>query len=161
MPREARELVMNRWIRACAITAGILLSWVLWQAVRRAAPRAFSRHPAFRPQASGRRGVLAGSSFPCPVCGFCGLETPARTSTGGASDQICESCGFQFGYTDDALHLTYAQWRARWIEKGMPWDAEGEAPRPSHFQPAMQLKRLQSLGFDPSLPCDEGDTGTF
>jgi len=41
-------------------------------------------------------------SFVCPVCGHPGLEDPPRMPSGGGSYEICWSCGFEFGWTDDA-----------------------------------------------------------
>ena len=37
----------------------------------------------------------------CPACGYDGLEEPPWTD-GSASDEICPSCGIQFGYEDFA-----------------------------------------------------------
>lgn len=79
--------------------------------------------------------------FTCPVCGYPGLTEPPRTENGG-SYEICWSCGFQFGVTDDDLGFTDEAWRARWIRRGMPWDSEGIHPRPDGWDPASQLEDL-------------------
>lgn len=82
-------------------------------------------------------------TYKCPVCGFPGLTEPPRSPrTGGASYEICPSCGFQFGVTDDDLGLSYAAWRQQWVERGMPWDSGDLEPPPEGWVPAAQLKVL-------------------
>jgi len=85
--------------------------------------------------------------YSCPVCGYSGLAAPPRSPvTGGASDEICPSCGFQFGFDDDGAHgeperqSVYARWRSRWIQGGMKWFSRGIAP-PNGWDPREQLRR--------------------
>jgi hypothetical protein len=81
--------------------------------------------------------------YTCPVCGFTRLtEEPRSPRTGAGSYEICPSCGFQFGVTDDDLGFTYEEWRRQWIERGMPWDSEGIEPEPDGWNPAQQLRDL-------------------
>lgn len=81
--------------------------------------------------------------FTCPACGFPGLtEEPRSRTTGGGSYEICPSCGFEFGVTDDDRGFTYEQWRERWIGNGMPWNSVGIEPAPAEWNPREQLKRL-------------------
>lgn len=77
-------------------------------------------------------------SYRCPVCGWPALELPPRP----ASYEICPSCGFEFGVTDDDEGETYESWRARWVEHGMQWSSRRE-PAPEGWDPHAQL---QSLG---------------
>ena len=85
-------------------------------------------------------------SYLCPVCGFPGLDDPPRSSvTGAGSDEICPSCGFQFGFDDDDRHISYQQWRNKWIEEGMKWNS-GSRKRPSNWSP---LEQLSSIGEKP------------
>ncbi|MGY4719894.1 hypothetical protein [Naumannella huperziae] len=81
----------------------------------------------------------------CPVCGYPELSEEPRTESGG-SYEICWSCGFEFGVTDDDLGYSYDSWRHLWIERGMPWDSEPLHPRPEGWDPAAQLARLESGG---------------
>ena len=86
-------------------------------------------------------------SFTCPVCGYPELqESPRSPRTGGGSYEICPSCGFQFGVTDDDEGIGYEEWRTRWIEKGMPWDSAGIEEPPPHWDPQEQLKRVADRG---------------
>jgi hypothetical protein len=62
----------------------------------------------------------------CPVCGYPDLYEPAYYENGAGSDEICSSCGFQFGYADDGvwfnepeIHDIHKQWREKWIAGGM------------------------------------------
>jgi hypothetical protein len=79
----------------------------------------------------------------CPVCGYPDLCESPRLSGGGGSYEICPSCGFQFGVSDDDRKLTYGQWRERWRSEGMRWASLG-IPRPRGWDPAEQLRRLLS-----------------
>jgi hypothetical protein len=79
-------------------------------------------------------------SYLCPACGYPDLEEPPRSPrTGGGSYEICPSCGFEFGVTDDDLGITYHDWRSRWIADGMPWRSEGIELPPSGWDPSGQL----------------------
>ena len=60
---------------------------------------------------------------------------------GGASYEICMSCNFEFGYDDDAMGLSYEQWRQRWINAGMPWNGVNILP-PVNWNPVEQLKAV-------------------
>jgi hypothetical protein len=80
-------------------------------------------------------------SYICPVCGYPDLDDPPRSPGSGGSYEICPSCGFEFGVTDDDRGFTYTTWRARWIGLGMPWDSIGTAPPPDGWDPRAQLAR--------------------
>ena len=77
----------------------------------------------------------------CLVCGWPELLDPPRSPAGVASFEICPSCGFEFGYDDDAKGLTYAQARARWIAGGMPWWSKSRSA-PVGWNPSQQLARI-------------------
>ncbi len=77
----------------------------------------------------------------CLACGYPGLNQTPRTANGG-SYEICHSCGFEYGVTDDDLGFSYETWRQRWIERGMPWDGEGLDQPPAGWDPARQLALL-------------------
>ena len=81
-------------------------------------------------------------SFRCPVCGFPGLQETPRSSTGGGSYEICPSCGFQFGVTDDDAGFTYTKWRENWKKQGCHWSSHGITP-PPHWDPKAQLASLR------------------
>lgn len=80
--------------------------------------------------------------YVCPVCGYPGLTEPPRSDDGGGSYEICWSCGFEFGVTDDDLGYTFEAWRQRWIDRGMPWDSSALRPSPPGWNPQAQLRRL-------------------
>jgi hypothetical protein len=78
----------------------------------------------------------------CPVCGYGGLyEAPRSGATGGGSYEICPSCGFEFGVTDDDVGITYVEWRRRWMMAGMPWHSR-DRPPPAGWDPGAQLAAL-------------------
>lgn len=80
----------------------------------------------------------------CPVCGFLGLNEPPRSpETGGGSYEICPSCGFEFGVTDDDQGITYMEWRERWIATGMHWYSRSYKA-PSDWDPNKQVAQLKN-----------------
>ena len=79
-------------------------------------------------------------SYRCPVCGFPKLTEAPRTKAGGGSYEICPSCGFQFGVSDDDRGFTYAEWREKWRREGMKWSSAKRQPR--GWDPAAQLRKL-------------------
>lgn len=80
-------------------------------------------------------------TFVCPVCGYDGLEEEPRPASGGGSFEICPSCGFQFGVSDDDRGFTHDAWREQWIEGGMIWD-KGRSQPPRGWDPIEQLARV-------------------
>jgi hypothetical protein len=81
------------------------------------------------------------SNHRCPVCGYPDLDEEPRSASGGGSYEICPSCGFEFGVTDDDLGFTYRTWRERWIAGGMRWQsAAGQAP--ADWDPEAQLRAV-------------------
>lgn len=80
-------------------------------------------------------------SFLCPVCGYPHLEKPPRGEATGGSYEICPSCGFEFGVSDDDKGFTYELWRAKWIEGGMNWYSVLVMP-PKNWDPSEQLDNL-------------------
>jgi hypothetical protein len=80
--------------------------------------------------------------FMCPVCGFPDLHEAPRSPAGGGSYEICPSCGFEFGVSDDDQGYTYTQWRSKWIANGMPWMSI-DMKRPDGWDPVSQLHGLE------------------
>jgi hypothetical protein len=80
-------------------------------------------------------------AYECPVCGYPELSIPAYSGNAG-SYEICPSCGFQFGVSDDNDRITFDEWRESWIDQGMPWNSRGIRP-PVNWNPRQQLSRLR------------------
>jgi predicted RNA-binding Zn-ribbon protein involved in translation (DUF1610 family) len=81
-------------------------------------------------------------AYTCPVCGFPELTEIPRTETGGGSYEICLSCGFEFGVSDDNRGFSCEQWRERWIKQGMPWNSGWTKP-PPNWNPQEQLRNIE------------------
>jgi hypothetical protein len=81
-------------------------------------------------------------SHRCPVCGYSGLIEAPRSRNNVPSFEICSSCGFQFGVTDDDDEQSYVSWRDQWIRRGMPWFTKGLRPQPEPWDPQQQLDDL-------------------
>jgi hypothetical protein len=77
----------------------------------------------------------------CCACGYRHLTLPQLSASGGASHEICPSCGFEPGFTDDEQGHTFEQWRAQWVAKGMAWFSSGK-PRPDDWNPMRDLHAL-------------------
>jgi len=86
-------------------------------------------------------------TYICPVCGYPGLYEEPRTETTGGSDEICPSCGIQFGFDDEAggdparRHEVYCEWRQSWIASGMPWRSIG-IQQPANWDPTAQVRKI-------------------
>ncbi len=78
----------------------------------------------------------------CPVCGFDRLKEAPRSSSGGASFEICPACGFQFGVSDDDDGISPEEWREDWIARGMEWTSKGIRP-PRGWRPEERLAALK------------------
>lgn len=79
--------------------------------------------------------------YTCLVCGYPDLEELPRSNSTGGSYEICPSCGFQFGVSDDDRGFTYELWRREWISRGMLWESVG-IERPKDWDPVAQLRNL-------------------
>lgn len=79
----------------------------------------------------------------CPVCGYPKLKDEPRTESTGGSFELCPSCGFQFGVTDDDAGFTYASWREKWRGEGMLWSSRSR--RPKGWDPVAQLETVLRL----------------
>ena len=93
----------------------------------------------------------------CPVCGYPELRDPPRSSTAGASYEICPSCGFEFGVSDDDLGYTHHQWREEWMRDGMPW--RSRRPQPEDWNPSQQLEAVQTVAPTTGIDGVDGDPG--
>ncbi len=76
----------------------------------------------------------------CPVCGCDGLDEPPYDAEGLGNYDICPSCGYEYGVTDDDMGFTHEEWRQRWIDGGMRWRHDS---KPSNWDPVAQLSRVQ------------------
>jgi hypothetical protein len=82
----------------------------------------------------------------CPVCGWPDLDAAPRSESGSPSFEICPSCGYEFGHSDDVEGCGYERWRATWVASGMPWYADDQPPPPEGWDPEAQLGALAEDG---------------
>ncbi len=85
----------------------------------------------------------------CPVCGK-DLDFPSWND-GSPSDDICPSCGIQFGYHDvirfkgseEQIVKRYEELRGKWIMEGMKWHFPDHVERPpKNWDPKKQLLNI-------------------
>ena len=72
--------------------------------------------------------------YTCPVCGYDHLEDPA------ANDEICPSCGTQFGYHDH--RKTHTELRNIWLTNPI-WHSTIDE-QPLNWNPYTQLANLKT-----------------
>lgn len=83
----------------------------------------------------------------CPVCGYNLGFSPWNGSS--PSDEICPSCGIQFGYDDSAggdlekRSMIYKKWRQDWINNGMKWYSKNDKPK--DWDPKQQLDNIKII----------------
>lgn len=82
-----------------------------------------------------------GPEYICAACGWRHLREPQRSSSGGASNEICPSCGFEPGFTDDEQGFSFEQWRLKWVQSGMQWFSKG-VERPADWNAIVMLQGL-------------------
>lgn len=78
-------------------------------------------------------------SFICPICGYPALSRQPRSDAGGGSYEICPSCGFQFGVSDEDLGYTDEEWRAMWVDDNYRWRGVPPQSPPSSWDGDSQL----------------------
>ncbi|RJF91153.1 hypothetical protein D3876_13560 [Sphingomonas cavernae] len=80
--------------------------------------------------------------FQCPVCGYRDEKLPSYDDDEETwYQEICPSCGTQFGYDDATISPT--QLRSRWLASGAKWWSEGRPP--ADFDGREQLRRAGLL----------------
>lgn len=91
----------------------------------------------------------------CLICGWDQLtDSPYSGEHQIGSDEICPSCGFQFGYSDDGSasgeypmewtkEMIISNYRQKWIIEGMKWWSRSLLnPKPLNWDPKEQLKNI-------------------
>ncbi|MCX5660163.1 MAG: hypothetical protein NTW19_10635 [Planctomycetota bacterium] len=102
-----------------------------------------------------------GDAHCCPCCGFPGLEWPAYKNLGpppwkshgeppycqrygDASYDVCECCGYEFGFEDNpglgCQPISFRDYRTQWIAEGCEWFCGDR--RPPYWSLREQLKRI-------------------
>ena len=78
--------------------------------------------------------------FTCIVCGFDDLKHEPHSEHNVASDEICPSCGYHFGYDDDLKNIPYETWRRDWLQQGAHWFSPNLDRRPIGWSGLHQLE---------------------
>lgn len=85
----------------------------------------------------------------CPVCGYDFFSKFGFNpwNNNSPSDEMCPSCGIQFGYDDMAggdsgkRQKIYKDWREKWIIQNCQWYSKG-MKEPVNWQPRKQLENI-------------------
>jgi len=76
----------------------------------------------------------------CPVCGYSDLEEPPYDNSGNPSFEICDCCGFEFGFDDANNSISFDDYRKKWISEGAKWFSLDKKPR--NWVLSEQLKNI-------------------
>jgi len=57
----------------------------------------------------------------CPICGYDELEKIPYYGGDCPSYEICECCGFEYGFDDGSEGHTFTTYRRKWILEGAEW----------------------------------------
>ncbi len=102
----------------------------------------------------------------CPCCGYDGLDTrpyqcmddhrkangvapPYAVHFGDPSYDVCDCCGFEYGFDDDpgiGRRMSFEEYREAWIAEGVRWFDESK--RPDGWSLDAQLKRAGIRGVE-------------
>ena len=91
----------------------------------------------------------------CPVCGFDKLGEPPYAHDKGSLPifEICFCCGYQFGYDDTNLGLTFEAYRKKWINDGFSYHLEEDKPEGwDEKMMQKQLRHIEKVNYTPRLP---------
>jgi len=79
--------------------------------------------------------------YTCPICGYPDLTESPYDSDGQPSYEICDCCGFEFGFDDKSNEKSFDQYRKEWISRGAKWFCPGK--KPTDWNLDMQLKSIK------------------
>lgn len=79
----------------------------------------------------------------CSICGYGGLEFPQWDKEGFPTFTICDCCGFESGFDDEAKDKpeTIEEYRERWLREGAIWFSSS-VQRPENWDLRIQLKNI-------------------
>ena len=72
----------------------------------------------------------------CPVCGYDGLNEPPYDGDGNPSYEICNCCGYEFGFDKQ----NFDEYRLKWLSGGTKWF--NPKAQPEYWTPLKQLLRI-------------------
>ncbi|WP_018887189.1 hypothetical protein [Paenibacillus massiliensis] len=83
------------------------------------------------------------SKYVCLVCGYDELDYPQWDANGFPTYEICNCCGFESGFDDDAKDNpeSIEDYRTRWINEGAKWFSSSN-PKPLDWNLEVQLKGI-------------------
>ena len=64
----------------------------------------------------------------CPVCGYDKLAEEPYDQDGNPSYEICNCCGFEFGFDDESEGNSFESYRQKWIDDGVKWFSDKAKP---------------------------------
>ncbi len=76
----------------------------------------------------------------CPVCGYDDLDEAPFDNDGNPSYNICDCCGFEFGFDDGSEGINFEHYRKKWIEEGTKWFISKKKPK--NWNLSEQLKNI-------------------
>jgi hypothetical protein len=68
-------------------------------------------------------------AYICPICGFDELKKAPYDENGNESFEICNCCGFEFGFDDLHDGHSFESYRAKWVGAGATWFYKPTEPK--------------------------------
>ncbi len=102
--------------------------------------------------------------FRCPVCGFMGLAKKPYDSNLSGSGEICQCCGFQFGYDDQfsqarkRIQEFHDSYRIKWLFEGAKvfhpssFPVEYIQKNSTRMTETQLIRQLNTIGFKHNVP---------
>ncbi len=78
--------------------------------------------------------------YVCPVCGYNELEEPPYDADGHPSYEICDCCGYEFGFEDGSEGISFEEYRKQWIAEGANWMNRNKNPEVWDYK--QQLRKI-------------------
>ncbi|WP_132313659.1 hypothetical protein [Paenibacillus sp. BK033] len=79
----------------------------------------------------------------CPICGYEELTQAPYDTDGNESFEICDCCGFEFGFDDVHDGHTFETYRNKWISAGATWFYKQSEPEIWDLN--QQLKNIEKI----------------
>lgn len=81
--------------------------------------------------------------YNCPICGYDKLDEKPYDNEGNPSYEICNCCGFEFGFDDASEGESFEEFRKKWLDSGAEWFNVKVKPKNWNFK--LQLQNINII----------------
>jgi len=79
----------------------------------------------------------------CPICGYTRLQMSPYDEHGYPSYEICDCCGFEYGFDDDSEGYSFENYREKWINEGFKFS--NDKMQPETWNRQTMIKQLENV----------------